>query len=183
MKYEMIYGFVGILIALIYFVGALLLCARGIRRASLHTREVREDVERMDMRYVQLEKHLEIALATIEVRKGRLTQIAQDLATLREETTSLIMRNEAPIYLLSDRWTMADTEFLVTITNGSMVGRPVQKFTIQSWADGRTYVVWAPNTDIAARLVEARFAAGGGYEAGAMIASPLNLAKRWEVAS
>jgi len=40
-KYEIIYGFIGILIALIYFVGALLLCARGIRRAALHTREVR----------------------------------------------------------------------------------------------------------------------------------------------
>jgi len=93
------------------------------------------------------------------------------------------MRNEAPIDLLSDRWTMADTEFLVTITNNSMVGRPIRKFTIRSWADGRTYVVWAPNTEIAARLVEARFAAGGGYEAGAMIASPLNLAKRWEIAS
>ncbi len=183
MKYEIIYGFIGILIALLYFVGALLLCARGIRRASIHTREVREDVERMEMRYTQLEKQLEIALATIEARKGRLEQIAKDLTVMREETTCLILRAEAPIYLLSDRWTMADTEFLVTVTNPSMVGRPLQKLTIKSWAEGRTYVVWAPNTDIASRLVEARFAAGGGYDAGAMIASPLNLAKRWEVAS
>jgi hypothetical protein len=61
-SYDLLYGFVGILVALLFFFGSLVLCARSIRRASLHVQQIRNDVERMDMRFVQLEKQLELAI-------------------------------------------------------------------------------------------------------------------------
>jgi cell division protein FtsL len=182
-NYDLLYGFIGIIVSLLFFVGSLLLCARGIRRASLHVRQLKLDVERLDMRYAQLEKQFELAKNTVEARRARLEQIAKDLTTMREETTSLINRAEAPIYVLQDRWTPADSEFLVTVRNASVVGRPIQKLSIRTWTEGRTYVVWAPNAEIASRLIEQRFPPSSSYEMGAIIASPLALAKRWDVAS
>ena len=181
MNLQVAVGFGGMLVALLFLVGALLIFGRVVRKLSLEFRQLKDDVERIDMRYEQLEKKLKEIFSTIEQRIVQLNQMAADIKVLKEDAVNLIKKAEMPFYVYSDRWTTADTEFLIAVENTAMAGRPINRWSVKSWMEGRTYVVWAPNAEIALRNVQVRFSVSAGYVVGAPVSSPLGLAVIWEV--
>lgn len=175
------FGFVGILMSLVFLLGSLLLFARSFRRVTLGFRLLQEAVQRSELRLEQLEKQIELTRNNIMACGGKLKQIADDINVMKEETTSLLVKADATFFLLSDRWTTADSEFLAPVRNPGMLGRPIHRSVIDSWTIGRTYVVWAPTAEIAMRHLETRFPVAGGFIIGDVVPSPLNLGERWEI--
>ena len=183
MNLQVAVGFGGMLVSLLFLVGSLLIFGRVFRKLHLEFRQLKDDVERIDMRYEQLEKKLKEIFSTIAQRILQLNQMAADIRVLKEDGVDLIKKAELPFYVYSDRWTTADTEFLVAVENPGMGGRPINKWSAKSWREGRTYIVWAPNSEIAMRNIQVRFSSTAGFVVGAPISSPLKLGVMWDLAT
>ena len=183
MNLQIAIAFGGMMVALLFLFGALMLFGRVARRLHLEFRKLKDDVERIDLRYEQLQKKLKEIFESGEQRIKQMNQMVEDVRLLKEDTANLIKKAELPFFLYSDRWTTADTEFLVAIENSSMTGRPLNKWAIGSWLSGRTYVVWAPNAEIALRNVQVKFSPTAGFIVNQPITSPLGFGALWEIAS
>lgn len=183
MNLQLAVGFGGMLVALLFLVGSLLIFGRVFRRLQLEFRQLKDDVERIDMRYEQLEKRLKETFSAIEQRILQLNQMVADIKTMKEDSMNLIKKAETPIFVYSDRWTTADSEFLIAVENSAMAARPINKWAAKSWMEGRTYLVWAPNSEIAMRNLQIRFSVAAGYEVGTPVPSPLGLGVLWDLAT
>jgi len=176
----MVLGLVGLTLALLFFIGMCILLGRAVMRAQGGIRALSEEIERVEARVTLIRKQKIDFIADIEVRRVRVDQIVQEVKKLRDATTGLINKAEMVFYILSDRWTVADEEWIVPVRNLAMFGRSLHRNVIETWSEGRNYVVWAPRMDIVMRQVETKFPPTGGYLIGAPVPSPLKLALKWQ---
>lgn len=180
MNFDMILGLAGLTLALIFFVAMIYLFGRAVLRAQGGIRVLHEQIESANARLQIFKKQKADLAAEVEARRARVAAVIQDTKELRESTTGLINKAQMVYYILSDRWTSADEEWIVPVRNLAMFGRSLHRSVIESWSEGRNYVVWAPRQDIVLRQVETKFPVTGGYLIGAPIPSPLKLALKWQ---
>ena len=180
MSFDLILGLFGLTLALIFFVGMSALFGRAIVKAQSGVRVLNERIEAASAHLQIIKKQKSDMLADIEARRARVAQVIQETADLRDQTTGLILKAQMIYYVLSDRWTIADEEWIVPVRNLAMFGRSLHRGVIESWSEGRNYIVWAPRHDIVLRQVETKFPPTGGYLIGAPVPSPLKLALKWQ---
>lgn len=181
MTVELIFGLIGVVLGLSFFFTMLLLFGRAVRRAQGQIDLLRHETERMAAQVKVLEQQRLQLVADNEARRQRAGMVAKDIAILRDQTVGVIKKAQQVYYILSDRWTTADEEWIVPIRNLTMFGRSFHRDVIESWSEGRSYVVWAPRSEIAMRQVETKFPASGGYLVGAPVPSPLKFATKWAI--
>jgi hypothetical protein len=173
----------GLALSLSFFGFMAVVFGRAVTAAQERYRGLEYELERITARCEVLERELEQITADNDSREVRIDQIKQETEALRAQTSNIISRANSVFYIFNERWTSADEEFLVPVRNLAMFGRSLHRSVIQSWSEGRSYIVWAPRLDVALRQVETRFPVSGGYLIGAAIVSPLKLAPKWNYKS
>jgi hypothetical protein len=176
---EIVVSLLGLAGSLGFFGLMMVLLGRAVNAAQERYRSMSYELERIDGRCEVLEREREQISADNDSRRVRIEQIKEESESLRVETANIISRSNSVFYIFNDRWTIADEEWIIPVRNLAMFGRSLHRQVIESWSEGRSYVVWAPKIDIALRQVENRFPVTGGYLIGAPVASPLRLATKW----
>ncbi len=179
MSGDVVLSLIGLAGSLAFFGLMAVVFGRAVTAAQERFRTLEYELERMEARCETLERELEQITADNDSREVRIDQIKEETESLREQTNNIISRANSIFYIFNDRWTSADDEFLVPVRNLAMFGRSLHRQVIESWSEGRSYIVWAPRLDVALRQVETRFPVTGGYLVGAAISSPLKLAPKW----
>lgn len=159
-------GAFGIVLAIIWLTTASLRLSRMIQASASAV----DDLDALtDKLIADLEK--------VDENRAKIRREIDRLEESREQNQGLLERLEANLspealagrqryYVLSDRRTPSDHEWLVPITNPSAQSRHWHPWYIQSWARGRTYLCWAPSPDIARRTADARFSTTAGFALG-----------------
>jgi hypothetical protein len=124
-------------------------------------------------------------------RTAILAQIAssQDLVTktqaennkMLDRCHGIIIRSKDPYFILSDKITLEDREWIVPVTNPHLPRMRADSWMARSWASGRHYVVWATRPESAHRAVIGQFPPAGGFEVGTAVLSLLHLGQIWKV--
>ena len=180
MTIDTILGLFGLTLALTFFVGMVYLFGRAVVRAQSGIRLLNEQIESANARLSITKKLKADTIADLEARRARVANVMKDSKELRDQTTGLINKAQMVYYILADRWTSADEEWIVPVRNLAMFGRSLHRGVIESWSEGRNYIVWAPRQEIVLRQVETKYPASGGYLIGVPVPSPLKLALKWQ---
>lgn len=131
-------GFAVMAVAFANAIGHLQRAERSIAKLQARKEHQGERIRRLGMLNLRLAR---------EIREARLRR--DSIRTAMEETENrlhaTLARNNR-MYILDDRRTPADSGWVVRVSNADYAGRVnanLERFALESWRQGRRFLVWA----------------------------------------
>ena len=168
--------------AILGFLGhSIYIVLQTLAKAQEEAQETNDLIVSAIARLARLGEKRAAIIAQIALSQNLVAQGQAENNKLRDKYHGIIIQYKNPYFILSDKITTDDREWIVPVVNSNLLKTRGDCWMTRSWASGRQYVVWATRSESAHRAVTGRFPPAGGFEVGAAVLSLLRLGQAWKV--